>query len=63
MPVDLHALYSVPPADFVAARKALVAALKKQYAGIDGMQFRAADDCSRVMCRRITLYASLFRMK
>ena len=30
MPVDLHALYSVPPAEFVAARSALVAALKAE---------------------------------
>ena len=30
MPVDLHALYSVPPAEFVVARTALVAALKAE---------------------------------
>jgi len=30
MPVDLHALYSVPPAEFVATRTALVGALKAE---------------------------------
>jgi len=30
MPVDLRALYSVPPAEFVVARKALVGALKAE---------------------------------